>query len=137
MEKYERSRALIIIRGLPGSGKSSFAKLIDSNPDFICTADDFLMEDGKYNWSPERAGMAHKKCQAKCENLMRLKFPKIIVANTSTTEKELKPYYDLARNYGYQVFSVIVENRHGGTNEHDVPETTLEKMLNRFNIKLI
>jgi len=32
---------------------------------------------------------------------------------------------------------VIVENRHGGENEHDVPEETLKKMLDRFSIKLI
>jgi hypothetical protein len=31
---------------------------------------------------------------------------------------------------------VVVENRHGGTNEHNVPEDKIELMRNRFNIKL-
>jgi predicted kinase len=127
---------LIIVRGISGSGKSTFAKFL-ATPDFICTADDYLMENGKYVWSPEKLGIAHKKCQSKCENLMRLRFPRVVIANTSTTERELRPYYDLAKKYNYKVFSVIVENRHGGKDEHNVPEETIQKMLERFSIKLI
>ena len=67
---------------------------------------------------------------------MELKEPKIVVANTSTTVKELKPYYDLAEKYDYAVFSVIIENRHDGVNEHNVPEETLVNMRKRFDIKL-
>jgi hypothetical protein len=59
-----------------------------------------------------------------------------VVSNTLTTEKELKPYYELAEKYNYTVFSLIVENRHGGTNVHNVPEETLDKMEKRFSIKL-
>jgi hypothetical protein len=36
----------------------------------------------------------------------------------------------------YRVFSIIVENRHGGVNEHNVPEEVLTKMRERFEIKL-
>jgi len=60
----------------------------------------------------------------------------IIVSNTFTQEWEMKPYYELAKQYGYTVFSLVVENRHGGVNEHGVPDETLEKMRNRFEIKL-
>jgi len=34
------------------------------------------------------------------------------------------------------VFSVIVENRHGGVNQHGVPDDKLEIMKNRFEFKL-
>jgi hypothetical protein len=34
------------------------------------------------------------------------------------------------------VTSIIVENRHEGTNEHGVPDEVLTKMKNRFEIKL-
>lgn len=130
------TRDLIIVRGLPGSGKSFFAKKL-ALPDFICTADDFLMEDGKYIWTIERLRMAHQKCISKCLNLMRINSEIIVVANTSTSERELKPYLDMAIQYGYRVFSIIVENRHGGKNSHNVPPETLEKMEKRFSIKLI
>jgi len=45
-------------------------------------------------------------------------------------------YYKLAEKYGYRVYSLVVENRHGGVNEHGVPEEKLEQMRNRFEIKL-
>jgi hypothetical protein len=48
----------------------------------------------------------------------------------------MKPYFGLAESYGYRVYSLIVENRHGGVNEHGVPADKLEQMKNRFNIKL-
>jgi NEDD4-binding protein 2 len=67
---------------------------------------------------------------------MKAQVERIVIANTSTTEKEMKPYLDLAKEFGYRVFSVVVENRHGGINVHNVPEETLEKMRNRFDIKI-
>jgi hypothetical protein len=48
----------------------------------------------------------------------------------------MQPYYDLAKEYGYMVFSIIVENRHGGKNVHNVPEGKINQMRDRFQIKL-
>jgi hypothetical protein len=48
----------------------------------------------------------------------------------------MEPYFELARKYGYKTFSIIIENRHGGVNQHGVPEEKLEQMRNRFNVKL-
>ncbi len=127
-------RVLIIIRGIPGCGKSSFAKLFGTSN--VCTADDYFMKDGEYKWDPSKIKFAHEWCQSKAKSMMDVYEPLIIVANTSTTERELKPYYDLAEKYGYKVYSVIVENRHEGKNIHNVPEATLEAMKTRFQIKL-
>jgi hypothetical protein len=60
----------------------------------------------------------------------------IVVSNTFTQEWEMQPYFDMAENFDYKVFSVIVENRHGGINQHGVPEDKIELMRNRFEIKL-
>ena len=127
-------KSLIIVRGLPGSGKSTFVELLGNVQ--VCTADDYHMVDGKYDWKPENVGTAHLKCQEKCEKLMKAGTPKIAIANTSTTVSEMSPYYGLASKYGYKIFSIIVENRHGGTNIHNVPDTTLQKMKNRFDVQL-
>jgi hypothetical protein len=48
----------------------------------------------------------------------------------------MKAYYDMAKTYGYTVFSIIVENRHGGENVHGVPVDKLEVMKNRFEVQL-
>jgi hypothetical protein len=60
----------------------------------------------------------------------------ICVSNTFTQEWEMQSYFELAKEYGYRVHSIIVENRHGGVNEHNVPDEVLTKMNNRFEVKL-
>lgn len=129
-------KILILLRGLPGAGKTSLAEALGIRA--VCSADDYVTRKGVYNWKPETVGASHDWCQRKCRRFMKKQVDQIIIANTLTSEREMKPYQDLARQFGYMVFSVIVENRHGGTNTHDVPESTLEKMRNRLieNIEL-
>ena len=126
-------KILIIVRGIPGSGKTTFANLLGKA---ICCADDFYMHGGEYKWNAEDIGKAHGWSQRKCRRFMKAQVDTVVVANTSTTEREMQPYMDLARQFSYKVFSVIVENRHGNISVHGVPEATLEKMRSRFDIKL-
>jgi len=124
---------LIIVRGIPSSGKSSVAALFGRA---ICCADDYFTYGDKYLWKPEKVGTAHEWCQRKCRRFMDKSIERVIVANTTTTEKELQPYLDLSEKFGYRVYSIIVETRHNGKNSHNVPEATLDKMRARFSIKL-
>jgi predicted kinase len=126
-------KVVILLRGCPGSGKSSLADIL---PGYTCTADDYHMVDGVYVWKGENQGKAHLACQEKCRKLMHMGSTPIKVANTLTTVKEMKPYYDMAQEFGYRVYSIICENRHNGVNVHGVPEETLIKMRERFNISL-
>lgn len=125
---------LVIVRGIPGCGKTTFAKLLGRA---ICTADDWHTDrEGNYNWKPENVAKAHEWCKRKCKRFMKAGISTVIVANTSTQEKEFVPYIMMAKNYGYKIHTVIVENRHGGVNEHGVPDETIKKMTDRFEIKL-
>jgi predicted kinase len=127
-------KVLYIVRGIPGSGKSTFAKTLTSN---VFEADHYFYDnDGNYNFIPSEIKQAHKECQDFVRYAMESSIEKIAVSNTFTQEWEMKPYFEMAKEYGYKVFSVIVENRHGNTNEHNVPEEKIEQMKNRFNIKL-
>lgn len=131
-------KTLIILRGLPGSGKSTFAEFI-TDLDYVagvCTADDWFVKGGEYKFNPNEIALAHSYCQYKCKYLMEENRAHIVVTNTNTREWEMKPYFDLAEEYGYRVFSVIVENRHSGKNIHGVPEETIDKMRKRFEVKL-
>jgi hypothetical protein len=96
----------------------------------------FVDRDGNYNFEPSKIKDAHQWCQEEMDFLMRLEHSPVVVSNTFTQEWELQPYYELAIKYGYYVTSIIVENRHGGVNEHGVPEDKIELMRNRFEIKL-
>ena len=126
-------RDLVLVRGVSGSGKSTFAELITPH---VFSADDYFMRDGKYEFNAEELGKAHFWCKLKTEEAMQRGIDKIAVANTFTTWKELKPYFELAKKYNYRVFSVVVENRHGSGDVHSVPPETLDRQEERFNIKL-
>jgi predicted kinase len=125
---------LIILRGLSGSGKSTVGRLFGTKA--ICSADDYFMRNGVYRWYGAGLSHAHDWCIRKCRRFMKKQAPIIVIDNTSPRERDLVPYQDLARQFGYQVHSIIVENRHGGVNQHGVSEESLEKQRSRFNIKL-
>ena len=131
-----KNKFLFIIRGLPGSGKTTAADALAKYPGDVYSADDYFMTTGKYLWDPKKIGAAHNWCKQNVETAMLLCNEKIFVANTSTTKKEMDPYYKLAEKHGYMVFSLIAENRHNGMNVHNVPAGTLKKMADRFEVKL-
>ena len=136
-------KILTLVRGLPGSGKSTFANFI-WNEYAICEADKFFYDsEGHYLFDASKLREAHKWCRDEVETRMKDNkvnpqyYPEIVVSNTFTQEWEMEEYFKLAEKYGYMVFTIVVENRHGGVNQHGVPEEKLEQMKNRFEIKLI
>jgi len=131
-------KELFLLRGLPGSGKTTLAKSIDG---IIIEADQYFMENGEYKFDGSKIKLAHRYCQSQTEAWMKVDSPqvnvsKIIVSNTFTQEWEMEHYYKLAETYGYRVYSIIVENRHGGVNVHGVPDDKVQQMRDRFEIKL-
>jgi predicted kinase len=129
-------KELILLRGLPGSGKSTFARSLGG---MHMEADKYFMYSGKYEFDASKLRDAHNWCQNAVRVGMETQGQKIVVSNTFTQENELEPYYKLAERYGYRVYSLIVENRHGeseNTNTHNVPLETIQKMRGRFQIKL-
>ena len=135
-------KILTLVRGLPGSGKSTFANTI-TNEFSVCEADKFFYDkEGNYNFDATKLTDAHQWCREQVEIRMKDNgvnpqfYPEIVVSNTFTQEWEMEAYYKLAEQYGYKVFSIIVENRHEGVNQHGVPADKLEQMKNRFEIKL-
>jgi predicted kinase len=131
-------KVLILLRGLPGSGKSTFANMMWGEYN-ICEADQYFYIDGEYKFDASKLKEAHQWCQDKVRKLMNQSdfYSEIVVANTSTTEKEMQPYLDLAKEFEYHVVSLVVENRHGNSSVHGVPQETLKKMQDRFEIKLV
>lgn len=143
---------LIIIRGIPGAGKSTTAKklceCVKLFPSFTCEhfeADQYFMADGEYKWDPSKIGAAHNQCFNNTLEAMRKKTDFIIVANTFTTMKEMQPYIDLAKeqDYDLKVIRVVgakyyyetatkLERFASYKSEHSVPIESLNKMADRF-----
>lgn len=135
-------KILYILRGIPGCGKTTLAEDLANAfgllPGIVCCADDYHMIDGEYRWKPENVEYSHKACQNKCRFLMYGNSPRVIISNTNVTESDINIYIKMANEYGYKVFSLVVENRHGNISVHNVPDSTLDKMENKLrnSIKL-
>lgn len=128
------NKLIYLVRGLPGSGKSTFAKSLGLKH---FEADMFFTHPitGEYEFNPRKISSAHDWCVENVELTMK-GGESLVVSNTFTQEWEMKPYFELAEKYGYSIFSIIIENRHEGKNIHDCPEDKVEVMRNRFQIQL-
>jgi predicted kinase len=136
-----RERVMIIMRGLPGSGKSTLVtKLLSDGPAFVCSADDFFVDaSGEYHWDPKRIHEAHQVTQARAKKYVELGMSPIIVDNTNTMVWEARPYVENAVANGYAVevlqpstpwcFDPVELAKR---NKHNVPEASIRKMLNRW-----
>lgn len=131
-----QNKMMYLIRGLPGSGKTTVAtQLATMLGTEYFEADQYFYKNGEYNFDASKLKYAHEECYDLTEHAMFHAYP-VIVSNTFTTEKELKPYLDLAKKYNYIVVSLVVENRHGNVSVHNVPAETMANMKNRFTVKL-
>jgi tRNA uridine 5-carbamoylmethylation protein Kti12 len=128
---------LILVRGIPGSGKSTLAKILKDTLDkegmpaaYHYEADMyFLDEQSNYNFDAERLVVAHGWCLRKTrEGLERS--GTVIVSNTFTTRRELKPYFNLAKEFGIVPVVYLAQNQF--QNVHNVPAEKLQKMRDRF-----
>ncbi|XP_071443367.1 NEDD4-binding protein 2 [Hetaerina americana] len=100
------SKVLILLRGLPGSGKSSLSKQLLAHPGgqsgCTCSADDFFLvpRGGKnqkeYCFDPLRLEDAHKHCRIQVLRAMAHGVSPIIVDNTNTQAWEMLPYVEMA-----------------------------------------
>ena len=137
------TKKLFLVRGIPGSGKSTLAKELVCDDFLVCEADKFFYDkEGNYNFDASKLKEAHEHCKCLVETYMKDSlvndqfYREIAVSNTFTREWEMQAYVDLAEKYGYHVFSIIVENRHGNSNIHGVPIDVIKNMKDRFEIKL-
>jgi predicted kinase len=126
-------KSLYLIRGIPGSGKSTLASEIS---EISFEADQYFIKNGEYTFDPSKLKDAHQWCQLQVDAAMACGEEKISVSNTFTQEWEMEAYFKLAEKYGYRVFSLIIENRHGNKNLHGVPSDALQRMRDRFQISL-
>ena len=124
------TKTLLILRGLPGSGKSTFAKELCAATGAVhAEADMYFEKAGQYSFQPNQLHDAHRYCQLLCENAMKLG-KDVIVSNTFTRRWEMEFYIRLAATYGYDVQIKTMTGNY--KNIHSVPDSVIEKMRARF-----
>ncbi len=142
---------VFILRGLPGSGKSSWAtrQIIERKTSVaVVSADTYHYvqqpprEDGTlvtpvYQFKQENAGAAHNRCLLDFLQAIKEGWQIVIVDNTNLSAWEIAPYYRLAESFAcdveivHHVCSVATSI---ARNTHSVPVATIEKMAARVDV---
>mgnify|MGYP001168104510 CR=1 FL=1 len=136
--------SILLVRGLPGSGKTTFTELISLPtmsgirvPPVSCSADDFFYEGEEYNFDPKLLPDAHGACLNKAREAV-LSGDSVMVHNTFTQRWEMQPYIDLAEEA--EVALIVISTYDGGCddetlasrNTHGVPVESIAAMRGRW-----
>ncbi len=129
------------MRGIPGSGKSTYAeRAVDTLPSdqvgAICSADNFFInESGEYKFDLSKIGLAHASCfDGFLHGLRTMKAGYIhllVVDNTNVKAWELSPYIQLAKHHRFDLEVVrfhIDPAIAGPRNKHGVPQEAVDRM---------
>jgi predicted kinase len=130
---------VIILRGISGSGKSTFARSIVSNENSaaVFSSDEFFEgDDGVYKFDPTKLQNAHDWClrsfvQACIDRI----YDVLVVDNTNTTAIEIAPYFAIAKAFGCVVEIVTLKcsiDAAHQRNKHNVPWKTVGKQFERL-----
>ena len=124
---------------MPGAGKSTLAKHLSENDAYPIFSIDsyFTNSKGDYDFKFDENHKAYKACEQQTEETLKQNKTKVFVDNTFTLDWELEPYFKLAEKYKYQLHIVTVENYHNSGNIHKVGDEQLQKMAEKYKIKLV
>jgi NEDD4-binding protein 2 len=138
------SKTLIIMRGLPGSGKSTRARELQEKG-VIHSTDTYFTNPltGEYKFDFEKTKEYHQNNLEDAIESMEAGISPVIIDNTNTQRWEFQKYLDAAEEFGYDVkietldptnysedFTKELAERQKKT--HNVPEQVIIDMLKRW-----
>lgn len=117
---------LYIYRGLPGSGKSTYARK-NYDIDFLFESDDYFNIGDRFDYwfDPDRLHDAHLYCQWRTKQALDRGY-NVAVANTFTQIWEMKPYLKMTTNF------TVYRCTGNFKSVHNVPDDVIQKMKQRF-----
>lgn len=140
---------LVMVRGLPGSGKTTLMRMLHIDCDSregmsresrAVSADDYFTRNDNYFFNPSKLGDAHEYCRKTVEQLLSDYDidRRIMVHNTFSQRWEMEPYIKLAELYNAKL--IVIDLFDGGLtdealvarNVHGVPLQTMGQMRSRW-----
>ena len=130
---------LILLRGLPGSGKSTIAGILVEDNYPVFSVDDYFTNEktNKYIFEYDKNHLAYKQCINNVKKAMAGKITKIFVDNTFTLDWEIEPYLKLASEFNYSIYVLTVEKYHSHKDIHSISDEQLQKMAAKYKVKLL
>lgn len=132
---------LIILRGLPGSGKTTFANKAEFDGAVVCSNDHYFEETG-IEYSASLLGEAVEMCKRKAFAAMANGAPVVVIDNTHSRLWEFAIFGDFADHFGYSTEVVTVGGRtashvrmYHARNKHGVPIDVIQDMADRWEEK--
>ncbi len=132
-------QSLILLRGLPGSGKTTLSKVLNEEGKWpVFSVDDYFTDKntGVYEFDYKSNHLAYENCLNNTELAMKQGISKIFIDNTLTLEWEIESYFKLAAKHKYRIFVLTVENRHHGLNQHQINDEQIQKMAQKYKVVL-
>lgn len=122
---------LVLIRGLPGSGKTTMARVLAMVGYEHHEADHYFERDGGYAFDAADLPKAHAWCLDRTQDSLR-RGVRCVVANTFTRRWEMQPYMDAAKAADVPVR--VLEARGAWQSCHCVPIQAIERMRERWEL---
>ncbi|XP_065669233.1 NEDD4-binding protein 2 isoform X3 [Hydra vulgaris] len=130
---------LIIMRGLPGAGKSTKARQLRGANGVLYSTDDFFFINERYKYDSTQISDAHEWNQKRTKEGMKMKISPIIIDNTNMMAWEMKPYVAMALTHDYDIFIIEPDtpwawnpSELADRNAHGVPKEKIEQMKERY-----
>lgn len=95
-------KKLIILRGLPGSGKSNIAKKLVGNG-VIHSTDNYLVKNGKYEFDRDNIARYHYLNLMDSIRSMKKGISPVIIDNTNIIAFHCTNYVEQGKMYGYEI----------------------------------
>lgn len=119
---------IIVMRGIPGAGKTTWAKNTFPNG-HIVSADDYHSRMGTYSYDKEQSQEAHNWCVRSFIDLARLnRMEVVIVDNTNIFAVDIAPYISIGRAYGHPHKIVTILAQENMAHERNTHSVSLEKI---------
>jgi predicted kinase len=118
-----------IMRGLPGSGKSTVAKQLVANGGVIHSTDDYFLSCGKYTFDPNHIVEYHRMNLEAFRESLRQGKSVVVCDNTNVKWQHFEPYVKAAQDAGY-VISLV-------TLPHPAPEVAALRTVHKVPVQAI